>query len=117
MYQIFMRPGTTEYALLICFDQGFYSRVTPLGHPEKLNALSIPVSFFYGEDDWVRRVDKEGGKAVVEASPHKESQYHIVTNSDHNMHMDNPTELANLIINDIFADANLPVGFAPEEKP
>lgn len=117
MYHIFMRPGTTEYALMICFELGFYSRIQPLGHPDKLSAANFPVSFFYGDSDWVRRVDMDAGRKVIDACTHQESRYHLVTNSDHNMQMDNPLEFANLIINDIFPDANMPIGFAPEENP
>jgi len=29
----------------------------------------IPVSFIYGEKDWVRVVDEDAGKFVVDASP------------------------------------------------
>jgi len=38
-----------------------------------------------------------------------------VSNSDHNMHMDNPVEFANIIINDIM-DENLPIGIMPQEE-
>jgi len=30
--------------------------------------------------------------------------------------MDNPIEFANIIINDIFADANMPVGILPQNE-
>jgi cardiolipin-specific phospholipase len=116
MYQVFMRPGTTESALMMCFELGFYSKVTPLGHPDKLLAMPIPVSFIYGENDWVKRVDKNAGKIVIEASQNPECKYYEVTNSDHNMHMDNPMEFSNIIINDIFPDSQLQTGFAPQEE-
>jgi len=70
MYQIFMRPGTTEFALMICFSLGLYSNVVPLGHETKLanKEFPIPISFVYGDEDWVRRVDSDYGKIVVEAN-------------------------------------------------
>lgn len=112
MYQIFMRPGTTEFALMVCFELGLYSKVVPLAHEDRLGNkdFPIPVSFFYGDKDWVRSVEMDAGKAVVEVSQHAESKYHLVTNSDHNMHMDNPLDFSNLIINDVIAGSNLPVG-------
>jgi len=36
------------------------------------------------------------------------SRVHIVPTSDHNMHMDNPQALANILINDVY-DSDLPV--------
>jgi len=65
-----MRPGTTEYALMICFSLGLYSNVVPLGHEDKLcnKEFPIPISFIYGEKDWVRSVDSDYGKLVVEAN-------------------------------------------------
>lgn len=55
MYQIFMRPGTTEYALMILFNLGLLAHL-PLGTKEKLLSPDFPiaVSFIYGENDWVR---------------------------------------------------------------
>jgi len=62
MYQIFMRPGTTEYAMMILFDLGLYSKL-PLGTPDKManDQFPIPFSFIYGERDWVRTVDVDAG--------------------------------------------------------
>lgn len=37
------------------------------------------------------------------------SQIHILPGSDHNMHLDNPYGLANLIINDLIEGAHEPV--------
>lgn len=117
MYQIFMRPGTTEYALMICFDIMLYCRYPPLANPERMASkeFPIPVSFIYGDADWVLSLEGDAGKNVVEANQSDESRYHIVAHSDHNMHMDNPVEFANIIINDIFVDANMPLGNEPQE--
>lgn len=99
-----MRPGTTEYALMICFKLGLYPQLTPLGHPSKLANpdYPVPISFIYGEADWVRSLDEDYAKIVVAASQFPESKFHLVSFSDHNMHMDNPIEFANIIISDIF---------------
>lgn len=53
LYQIFMREGSTEYALFTCFELGMFA-VNPLGadtrlaHPE----YPIAISFFFGDRDW-----------------------------------------------------------------
>lgn len=64
MHQILMREGSTEYAIFICFKLGMFAHnpletVTRLGNPE----LPIPVSFFYGDIDWM---DPKGGQRTIE---------------------------------------------------
>ena len=59
MFQIFMRPGTTEFAMMICFEIALYCKLKPLGHPEMLANPNLPfdVSFIYGTTDWMRMVE------------------------------------------------------------
>ena len=96
-----MREGTTEYAIFICFRIGMFAinpleNLSRLGNPD----LNLPVSFFYGDIDWM---DCNGGERIVERKNHCKdiSKVYIVKNSDHHMYMDNPEEFAYLIINDI----------------
>ena len=51
--------------------------------------MPIPVSFFYGDRDWMMKC---GGESVVNKNPFKgtHSHVHIVENSDHHMYFDNP---------------------------
>jgi len=61
----------------------------------------VPISFIFGDRDWV---DSTGSEVVVRANKFfesGESQLHIVSNSDHNMHMDHPEELVAKITGDI----------------
>jgi cardiolipin-specific phospholipase len=55
--------------------------------------LTIPVSFFYGDIDWM---DKKSGERIVDKNKFKDQYSHvyIVTNSDHHMYLDNPEEFA-----------------------
>ena len=103
MYQIFNRAGTTEFGLNICFDLSLYCKATPLAHPSRLgNAeFPVPVSFVYGQHDWVRRVDEEAGRVVVEANSHPSSRLHFLQDSDHNMHMDNPEGLVRILVSEL----------------
>ena len=95
--QIFMREGSTEYAIFICFEIGMFAHnpleaVNRLGNPD----LPIPVSFYYGDIDWM---DVNGGKRVVERNQFKDiSRVYVVSNSDHHMYLDNPEEFSRLII-------------------
>ena len=79
----------------------------PLGTVGKFSRpdFPIPFSFFYGELDWTRIVDKDWAKKCVEVNnqifPGQSSFYEIEA-SNHNMHMDNPKDLVNKIIIDIF---------------
>jgi hypothetical protein len=63
LQQIYMRAGSTEYALFICFEVGVIAinaleNENRLGNPE----LKFPISFFYGDDDWVNQTS---GNRVV----------------------------------------------------
>jgi len=68
----------------------------------------IAISFVYGSDDWTRVVDRDYAKECILANKHIDSSFHVVPDSDHNMHMDNPQALAHTIIN-VFLDKNLPI--------
>jgi len=63
MHQIFMRDGSSEYAIFICFEIGMYAK-NPLEAESRLANpdLPIPISFFYGSHDWM---DHRGGERVV----------------------------------------------------
>ena len=93
-HQIFMRDGSTEYAIFICFEVGMFAK-NPLETLDRLGnpALPIPVSFFYGDSDWM---DVNAGRRVVNNNKFKGSYSHVymVTNSDHHMYFDNPEEFA-----------------------
>ena len=75
----------------------------------------IAVSFVYGSDDWTRIVDRDYAKECIVANKHVDSQFFVVPDSDHNMHMDNPQALANTIINALL-DLNLPVLTLKEQE-
>lgn len=101
MHQIFMREGSTEYAIFICFKLGMFAH-NPLETEDRLGnpELPIPVSFYYGDVDWM---DHRGGRRVVEKNRFEGIASHVYTinNSDHHMYLDNPEEFARLIISDI----------------
>ena len=104
-HQIFMREGSTEYAIYVCFHLGMYA-VLPLESPEKLGNPELPlaISFFYGDRDWM---DEQAGARVIAANRFKSndplcpSQLYIISDSDHHLYLDNPAEFAKSIIEDI----------------
>lgn len=72
----------------------------PLEEDDRLGGIQIPVSFFYGDRDWMAR---EGGINVVEKNPYKGTHSHvyIISDSDHHMYFDNPTEFVMKILEDL----------------
>ena len=65
-YQIFMREGTQEMALLINFDS-MLQTFLPLGVPEKLANpdFPIPISVILGDQDWVMQCDDGASEYIV----------------------------------------------------
>ena len=111
-----MRPGTTEYAIMVNFNYSLYPHF-PLGTEDKLSNPDLPfgISFIYGQNDWTRVVDDDFAKIVCEKNKFESSKFHEVPDSDHNMHMDNPSALAALMINDLLG-LNLPVLTLKEQE-
>jgi hypothetical protein len=60
LFQIFMRPGSTEFAIFIQFDLGMHAH-QPLAAPYKLNNpnLPFPISFVFGQRDWMDNRDAD----------------------------------------------------------
>lgn len=103
MHQIFMRDGSTEYAIFICFTMGMWA-INPLESEIRLSnpGFNLPMSFFYGDRDWM---DEDAGRRIVSKNKYESSKLsavYTVNNSDHHMYLDNPEEFAKLIIADIY---------------
>jgi cardiolipin-specific phospholipase len=66
MYQIFVRPGTTEKALFILFDCGLHAH-QPLHSTARLENpdLPFPISIVFGDRDWM---DSRGARQIIRAS-------------------------------------------------
>ena len=65
IFHLFMREGTSEYALLVMFTQGIQAH-EPLGTPDKLASpeFPIPISYILGDVDWVRFCDQHDTENV-----------------------------------------------------
>ena len=105
MYQILMRPEKISSSILINFGPGFIC-YEPLGAETALASSSFPisVSYSFGDVDWMRRLEGDAPQKVIDINPHRASKLHILPDSDHNMHMDNPEACANIIINDLLGE-------------
>lgn len=63
MYQLVMHASTSETAIMILFSQGLQSFL-PLGSAERLANpnLSFPVSYVFGDTDWMRHCEDDFSK-------------------------------------------------------
>lgn len=118
IFHLFMREGTSEFALLVMFTQGIQAHI-PLGTTDKLASpdFPIPISYILGDVDWVRFCDqhdtenKHYGQILIDLNSKKHgehSNFYECPTAGHNMHMDNPQALSNIIKNDVFK-TELPV--------
>ena len=91
---------TFNESIMALFHLGLDPRVPEhaLAHPNNLCACPVDTSFIYGDVDWVRALDREGGNQVVAARNNKNCKVYIVSNSNHNLQCDNPSELAEVMI-------------------
>ena len=62
MYSIFVRDGTTEYAIMVMFDSSLHA-VHPLH--DQLAESSFPVSFIYGDRDWTKIIDQNTPDDII----------------------------------------------------
>jgi cardiolipin-specific phospholipase len=108
MQQIFMKAGSTEYAIFTCFEFGMFAK-NPLESKERLGNpdFPLPISFFYGDDDWMY---DSGGRRIVNVNKFKgNSDCYTISDCGHHLYLDNPTEFAEQIIYDIFKNMDDPI--------
>lgn len=84
LFQILLRPASTEFALFKQVDPGLHAHV-PLDHEDRLrnSDLPFPITFMYGDKDWM---DPRGSSEIVKANrffASGESQLLILENAGH----------------------------------
>ncbi len=89
----------------MCFDHFCYAKL-PLDHEDFLKSLKVPISFFYGDRDWMTYV---GTHDVLASNPYKGTHSHRYTleDSDHHLYFDNPEGLLVQIFQDLSNLASL----------
>jgi len=94
IYQIAMRKGSGEYALNIILEPGAWAK-EPLR--TKLEALEVPVTFFYGEVDWMEP------KSAIELLDilRVPANVEIVSGAGHHLYFDNPADFTESIIRNL----------------
>ena len=95
-----MHPSTSETAIMILFSQGLQSYL-PLGSNERLanQNLGVPVSYVFGDADWMRHCEEDFAKEVVMMTQptQPDNHFYVCSRSGHNLHIDNPIGLTSLM--------------------
>ena len=101
LFQILLRKGTSEYALFRQFDFGL-NAYKPLSGDDKLGGnVSFPVSIVFGDRDWM---DSRGATKIILNNKFFKagaSNLYILKKSGHQMAIDQPIQLAKIIIEDV----------------
>ncbi|OZJ05711.1 hypothetical protein BZG36_01422 [Bifiguratus adelaidae] len=102
LYHISTAPGSGEYALAAILSPGAYAR-TPLLH--RLPNLKMPVTFLYGEQDWM---DYRAAHHVIKIRKDMgldTSKWRVgrVRSAGHHLYLDNPMEFDQEVIREMRA--------------
>ena len=105
-YQLIMRKGWSDYAMLINFDCKLRA-LLPLATSSKFGSedFQVPISILMGDRDWMLKADKGASEDVIAQNKKKhgyQSNYYIVPNAGHTLHVDNAEAIINILLNDIF---------------
>lgn len=84
--QINLLPGSGEYAIFRILDPGVWAR-SPLVN--RLDQLAIPISFYYGEHDWMN----SRGALVLQMKSDSPVEVKVTENSGHHPYAENPGQL------------------------
>ena len=60
LYQVFMRNGTTEHSVMVNLDSNLIAKIA-VGQENMLKNknIPIPISFIYGDRDWVQLIEDD----------------------------------------------------------
>jgi len=87
----------------------------PLATKDRLlnKDFPVPISFIYGDDDWVvKEVDGNLAYDVCKINKDESCKVYTLPDSGHQLFLDNPISFCNIVKNDILG-TNLPVGPDP----
>ncbi|CAE7059541.1 unnamed protein product [Rhizoctonia solani] len=98
IWHITRAKGSGEYCIGHLLAPGAHARM-PL--VDRINALRMPVTFAYGDRDWM---DPAGGKASIErlkAAGNGKSKMYMVPDAGHHVYMDNVSAVNKLIVKEL----------------
>ncbi|KAJ7638540.1 alpha/beta-hydrolase [Roridomyces roridus] len=95
---ITLAKGSGEYCISHILSPGAIARM-PL--VDRVAALKIPVTFIYGDHDWM---DPQGGEDSVDSlrkSGNGNCRSYIVNNAGHHVYLDNPEAVDSLVVREL----------------
>ncbi|KAJ6599316.1 Alpha/Beta hydrolase protein [Mycena vulgaris] len=95
---ITLAKGSGEYCISHILSPGAHARM-PL--VDRIAALKIPVTFVYGDHDWM---DPQGGEQSVEnlrKAGNGQARSYIVQNAGHHVYLDNPKAVNDLLVREL----------------
>ncbi|GBE79399.1 alpha/beta-hydrolase [Sparassis latifolia] len=95
---ITLAKGSGEYCISHLLAPGAHARL-PL--VDRIAALKIPITFVYGEHDWM---DPEGGTEAVEnlrQAGNGQGKMYIVPHAGHHVYLDNPKAVNDLLVKEL----------------
>lgn len=101
--------GSGEFCISHILKPGAYARLPLI---DRVDKLKIPVTFLYGDNDWM---DLDGGRdavKVLEKAGNAAGSFHVVPQAGHHLYLDNP-EVTNGIIDRAIATAPRSYEFTP----
>ncbi|TXT13058.1 hypothetical protein VHUM_01459 [Vanrija humicola] len=103
--------GSGEFCISHILKPGAYARLPLI---DRVDKLKIPVSFLYGDNDWM---DLDGGRdavKVLEKAGNAAGSFHVVPQAGHHLYLDNP-EVTNGIIDRAIRTAPRSYEYTPAE--
>ncbi|KAJ1308604.1 hypothetical protein OPQ81_004302 [Rhizoctonia solani] len=98
IWHITRAKGSGEYCIAHLLAPGAHARM-PL--VDRINALRMPITFAYGDRDWM---DPAGGKASIErlkAAGNGKSKMYMIPDAGHHVYMDNVSAVNRLIVKEL----------------
>ncbi|GLB33551.1 putative alpha beta-hydrolase [Lyophyllum shimeji] len=95
---ITLAKGSGEYCISHILAPGAHARL-PL--VDRISALKIPVTFVYGDHDWM---DPEGGRQSVEnlrQAGNGKGRMYIISNAGHHVYLDNVKAVNDLLVKEL----------------
>ncbi|KAF9046062.1 alpha/beta-hydrolase [Hymenopellis radicata] len=95
---ITLAKGSGEYCISHILAPGAHARLPMV---DRVDALKIPVTFVYGDHDWM---DPEGGQDSVERlrqAGNGQGRMYIVNNAGHHVYLDNPKQVNDLLVKEL----------------
>lgn len=95
---ITLAKGSGEYCISHILAPGAHARM-PL--VDRVAALKIPVTFAYGDTDWM---DPEGGAKAIEnltAAGNTQAKLYTVKHAGHHLYLDNPAAVNKLLVKEL----------------